>query len=76
MLVAVTIALLATVLFVLVQKAACKCHCPAPSVRAGKARAPHKDMVPPTDPTYMEVDLGGGRNDAYTLENDAYTSTQ
>ena len=85
---AIVTALLATVIFVLVQiSAVCKCH---PKFTPGGAETgtssggegqEYEEVdgggggVAVGDPTYMEVDGGGGGNTFQLKENEAYAST-
>ena len=87
---AIATALLATVISVLVMIAVCKCH---PKFTPGGAEAgtsaggegqEYEEVdggrggVAVSDPTYMEVDGGGGRGGGNTFqlkENEAYAST-
>ena len=80
---AIATALLATVIFVLVI-AVCKCH---PKFTPGRAETSaggegqeYEEVdggkVAVSDPTYMEVDGGGGGGNTFQLkENEAYAST-
>ena len=86
---AIVTALLATVIFVLVQIAVCKCNpkfTPGGAetgTSAGGAGQEYEEVdggkggVAVSDPTYMEVDGGGGRggNTFQLKENEAYAST-
>ncbi len=82
----ISTALLATVVFVLVQIALCKCHPKgtpggaesAPSA-GGVGQAVYEQVdvggeggVAVSDPTYMEVGVGGGGNTMELQENKAY----
>ena len=82
---AIATALLATVIFVLVQIAVCKCHCsklaPAGAETDNSAGREYNTMEGSTatsDPTYMEVGIGGGAiggRDAFKMkENRAYAT--
>ena len=87
---AIATALLATVIFVLVMIAVCKCHpkfSPVGTERGTSAGGEGQEYeevdggkggVAASDPTYMEVDGGGGRGGGNTFqlkENEAYAST-
>ncbi len=81
---ALTTALLATVIFVLVQIALCKYHPKFKTVTAelatpagGEGQAVYEQVdgeggVAVSDPTYMEVGAGGGGNTMELKENEAY----
>ncbi len=80
----ITTALLATVVFVLVQIALCKYHPKFKTVTAelatsagGEEQAVYEEVdseggVAVSDPTYMEVGAGGGGNTMELKENEAY----